>query len=165
MQVYNLKITNVKIQGNLPTLMISSPSNNGSHLPTIVVMHGLFGSKERNLIYGATLAEKGFLVVLPDAHMHGERWADESLFTKIRTNIVLTLQEIYDRTSQDLSIILDYLQDQENVDSNQFGITGISMGGMLSFISAITEPRFKAFAPIIGTGDFYELFTKSTLNI
>ena len=50
----------------------------------------------------------------------------------------------------DIVILLDYLETRPDVDSARIGITGVSLGGMHSWLAAALDERIAAAAPMIG---------------
>lgn len=61
------------LAGETPLVTVRSSSALGA-LPAVVVYHGFAGKKTDNLLgLAVPLADTGFLAVLPDAALHGER--------------------------------------------------------------------------------------------
>lgn len=50
----------------------------------------------------------------------------------------------------DLTILLDYLETRPDVDSSRIGMTGISLGGMHSWLTMALDDRVAVAAPMIG---------------
>lgn len=50
----------------------------------------------------------------------------------------------------DLTILLDYLEMRPDIDSTRIGMTGISLGGMHSWLTAALDERVSVAAPMIG---------------
>ena len=50
----------------------------------------------------------------------------------------------------DLTILLDYLETRPDTDSSRIGMTGISLGGMHSWLTAALDERIAVAAPMIG---------------
>ena len=50
----------------------------------------------------------------------------------------------------DVMILLDYLETRPDVDSARIGITGVSLGGMHSWLAAALDERIAVAAPMIG---------------
>ena len=59
--------------GHIPLLHVYKESEKDIQVPVVIFLHGFTSAKEHNLHYAYQLAEKGFRVLLPDAHLHGER--------------------------------------------------------------------------------------------
>jgi dienelactone hydrolase len=54
----------------------------------------------------------------------------------------------------DLQRVLDYLQQRPDVDAARIAVTGISLGGMHSWLLAAADDRIAAAAPMIGVQHF-----------
>lgn len=50
----------------------------------------------------------------------------------------------------DLGVLLDYLETRPDVDAARIGITGVSLGGMHSWLAAALDARIAVAAPMIG---------------
>lgn len=50
----------------------------------------------------------------------------------------------------DLVILLDYLATRPDVDASKIGMTGLSLGGMHSWLTAALDDRVAVAAPMIG---------------
>ena len=59
---------------------------------------------------------------------------------------------------------LDYLQKRPDVDPNRLGIAGISLGGILSGVTAGVDPRIKVVLTLVGGGDFAKGFWDGILT-
>ena len=49
-----------------------------------------------------------------------------------------------------MQILLDYLESRPDVDSRRIGMTGVSLGGMHTWLTASLDPRVGVAAPMIG---------------
>jgi dienelactone hydrolase len=50
--------------------------------------------------------------------------------------------------------VLDYLATRQDVDQGRIGLTGISLGGMITWLAAAADPRIAAAAALIGVHGF-----------
>lgn len=55
---------------------------------------------------------------------------------------------------RDLRGVLDWLCTQPNVDARRIGVTGVSLGGMHTWLCAALDTRVAAAAPMIGVQSF-----------
>ena len=78
------------------------------------VLHGLMGNKEEYEGYGAELADRGYLVIVPDAYAHGKTVGAGSF------------PEIIKRSAENLNILRNLYGFDE------VSIVGCSMGGMIA---------------------------------
>ncbi|MCD6515491.1 MAG: prolyl oligopeptidase family serine peptidase [Candidatus Odinarchaeota archaeon] len=158
--VYHIEF--YKVDDKIPTIFIKHDKFATKKLPAVILMHGLSSSKERNLAFGMLLANEGFLVAMPDAHMHGDR-STEPLHKLLKDKPLETFFDILSTTVDDIISIIDYLEERDDVQKEKIGMTGISMGGILTFMAGLADERIKVMAPIIASGDYLTAIKKSTL--
>lgn len=115
--------------------------------PAIVSNHPIGSCKEQTAgnVYGAALAEAGFIVIVPDASFQGgsggsPRWVEDA-----------------EQRVRDYRDVIDYLQRLPYVDPERIGILGICGGGGYSIKTAIIDKRIKALVSITGV-NFGRLF-------
>lgn len=115
--------------------------------PAIVSNHPIGSCKEQTAgnVYGAALAEAGFVVIVPDASFQGgsggsPRWLEDA-----------------EQRVRDYRDVIDYLQRLPYVDPERIGILGICGGGGYSIKTAIIDKRIKALVSITGV-NFGRLF-------
>lgn len=115
--------------------------------PAIMSNHPIGSCKEQTAgnVYGAALAEAGFVVIVPDASFQGgsggsPRWVEDA-----------------EQRVRDYRDVIDYLQQLPYVDTERIGILGICGGGGYSIKSAIIDKRIKALVSITGV-NFGRLF-------
>ncbi|MGL4337699.1 MAG: alpha/beta hydrolase family protein [Turicibacter sp.] len=99
------------------------------------------------------LARRGYHVVTLDAFMHGER-GDSSFLEASNEEQGEKLFDIIFQTVKDIKMLIEHLKEIEIIDSTKIGITGISMGGMMSYLAAATIPKISVVAEMIGTPDY-----------
>ena len=129
--------------------------------PAVILMHGTGGSKEDARIVGLAhdLAARGFVAVAIDGRHHGERAkpgarAGEDVDAMLRAwQTGRTHPFLYD-TVWDILRLVDYLETREDVDAARIGLTGISKGGIETYLAAAVEPRITAAVPVIGVQSF-----------
>lgn len=122
------------------------------HSPIIIFLHGFESAKEHNLHYAYQLVQKGCRVLLPDAHLHGER--DQNLdqvelSLRFWETILTSIDEV-GRLKEQLEL-RDYLTDQK------IGIAGTSMGGITALGCLTVYSWLDAAAIMMGTPAFVEL--------
>lgn len=115
--------------------------------PAIVSNHPIGSCKEQTAgdVYGAALAEAGFVVIVPDASFQGgsggsPRWLEDA-----------------EQRVRDYRDVIDHLQRLPYVDPERIGILGICGGGGYSIKTAIIDKRIKALVSITGV-NFGRLF-------
>lgn len=115
--------------------------------PAVIANHPIGSCKEQTAgnVYGAALAEAGFVVIVPDASFQGgsggsPRWIEDA-----------------EQRVRDYRDVIDYLQRLPYVDPQRIGILGICGGGGYSVKTAIIDKRIKALVSITGV-NFGRLF-------
>ena len=61
---------------------------------------------------------------------------------------------LYYDTVWDILRLIDYLQSRPDVDAKRIGLSGISKGGIETYLAAAVDPRIAAAVPFIGVQDF-----------
>lgn len=128
-------------------------------LPLVILVHGFKGAKESNIREGIKLARSGFYVALMDARLHGQRRASnfQQLFADDNPESGHNFFTVVKDTASDISTLVSHFREDQRVDSSNVGLGGISMGGIITFLSITQEPAIKAAAPLIATPDWLGL--------
>jgi dienelactone hydrolase len=119
--------------------------------PVVFFLHGTGSSAEGMRKHLARYAGLGFLAVSIDSRYHGSRGS----LTDYHNALVAAWKGsgehpfMYD-TVHDLMRTLDFLVQRDDVDASRVGTTGISLGGMHSWLFAAADERVAAAAPMIG---------------
>ena len=115
--------------------------------PAVISNHPIGSCKEQTAgnVYGAALAEAGFVVVVPDASFQGgsggsPRWIEDA-----------------EQRVRDYRDVIDYMQRLPYVDPERIGILGICGGGGYSIKTTIIDKRIKALVSVTGV-NFGRLF-------
>lgn len=136
------------------------PKAEGKH-PVVIVQHFLGASKDSLpmvLIMGQ-LAQRGFIAVGIDGRFRGERQNGKTLEAamvealKTGKGRPFLIDTVYDVTR-----LVDYLVTRPDVDRDRIGMTGLSEGGIITWMAAAMEPRLRAAAPVIGVTCFDDAF-------
>lgn len=125
---------------------------------------------EMNLTYAHKLAERGYVVLAPDAAGFGEResrvWEvgeiiRDTCFLNSMSALIIGKTHIGKRV-WDIVRCVDFLQTQPFVDPGRIGLLGISGGGTITLFSAALEKRIKLAVVSGYFNTFYDsLFTVS----
>lgn len=94
--------------------------NNYEKHPILILQHGMTSKKEDMQPLSIAFAEKGFLVVTPDAVAHGELKDDKEW----------TVPEMIQKTSANFDCILNYFAQSNYVNMEKIAMSGISLGGL-----------------------------------
>ena len=99
-------------------------------------------------------SQKGNVVIAIDARYHGSRKDPERTLQSIMYDLTLwgdktTYQEMIMNTVLDHRVLLDWVGQQENLDSSKIGVVGYSMGGQISLLLAGVDERISKVATIV----------------
>jgi len=103
------------------------PSENGA---AIILLHGFGGNRLEMLSRAKILAQHGYGVLLYDLRGHGESGGDVRTFG---------WQDV-----DDVNTALDFLLSSEEVDPDQIGILGFSIGGQIAIRAAAEHEEIRA---------------------
>lgn len=140
-----------EIWGEIPLLHIAPDAQFNESLPTIVFFHGHMSAKEHNLHYAYQLAAKGVRVLLPDAHLHGDRaeGLDEIQMSLRFWEIVLT-------SIEELGYLHKTIHDK-GLALGELGVGGTSMGGITTLGALAVYPWIKTAAVMMGAANYVQL--------
>jgi dienelactone hydrolase len=143
----------------VPTLLFKRRDLSGRR-PVVIVLHGTGGSKEGMTSRLRDLAARGFVAVAIDARYHGARAKGGSDgLPAYQAAIFRAFQSgrehpfLFD-TVWDVMRLIDYLESRDDVDVRRIGLTGISKGGMETYLAAAVDPRVAVAVPLIGVQSF-----------
>jgi hypothetical protein len=119
--------------------------------PTVLFYHGFSSSSEANIKEYRSLSENGFTVIAMDNPGHGRRRHSDFHTRYGPSEIDFKKAFVQDLWASygELPAVLDSLQ--KHGAGPRFGVTGISMGGFISFGAALADPRISVVAPILGS--------------
>jgi dienelactone hydrolase len=138
----------------------------GENFPVVIFLHGTGGSKDSREITDPLyrLTKKGFMGVAIDARYHGERINGGAHTHKGYTDAIYNAWKSTDTTQQehpffydtvyDLWRLTDYLVTRLDVQAKRIGMTGISMGGIETWMAAAVDKRIKVIVPNIAVQSF-----------
>jgi dienelactone hydrolase len=145
--------------GRVPA-MLYKRRGSSSRQPVVIVLHGTGGSKEGMIPRLREAATRGFVAVAIDGRYHGERGArSEGGLPAYQAAILRAWRSgnehpfLYD-TVWDVMRLIDYLETRSDVDRQRIGLTGVSKGGMETYLAAAVDPRVAVAVPLIGVQSF-----------
>jgi hypothetical protein len=103
-----------------------------------------------------TMTSRGFLSVAISGRYFGQPNGNNAYIAALKAAYTMPGKDypfLYD-TVWDVIRTIDYLVTRADVDSARIGLTGISKGGMETYLAAAVDPRVAAAAPIIGVQSF-----------
>ena len=139
--------------GHIPLLHVYKEKNKDEQVPIVIFLHGFTSAKEHNLHYAYQLAEKGIRVLLPDAHLHGER--DESLD---EVQLSLRFWETILTTIDEVNSLRNELISRKLVGNDtNIGLAGTSMGGIETLGCLNVYPWVDSAAVMMGSPGYLHL--------
>jgi dienelactone hydrolase len=142
----------------VPGLLLEKENSKGRR-PVVIVMHGTGGRKEDELPLLRRLARAGFVAVAIDGRYHGERAASGHGSADYQVAIVRAWEgdgehPFFFDTVRDIRRLVDYLATRDDVDAVRIGLTGISKGGIETYLTAAVDQRIAVAVPFIGVQSF-----------
>lgn len=137
--------------GDIPLLHITPEGSEKQKLPTVIFLHGHMSAKEHNLHYAYQLADKGIRVLLPDAHLHGEREEGQDAI-----QLSLRFWEIVLTSIEEIGFIHNMAK-EKNLVEGEPAIGGTSMGGITTLGAMTVYPWIPAAAVMMGAANYVEL--------
>lgn len=135
---------------------LAIPTKGEEPFPIILLIDGMGGSKERWFQPGnwpngqetvSALIDNGFAVFTIDAAKHGERFDEQGLFPEPlllrKEGLIHTVRDLIKLTVQDYMRGLDYLETLPELNTQQVGAYGLSMGATVTFILTGLDDRIK----------------------
>ncbi len=142
-------------------LVFPDPAMFKGQRPVVIALHGTGGNKDDGQIAGIVLkaAKAGFIGVAIDGRYHGERTkagrgAAEYNVAIARAFVTGEGHPFYFDTTWDVMRLVDYLSTRKDVDAARIGLTGISKGGIETYLTAAADTRIAAAVPYIGVQSF-----------
>jgi uncharacterized protein len=144
--------------GHVPALAVSlGPSSAAARRGTVLILHGLGGSKEVHAAEARALALRGFLAVCLDAVGHGaRRYSDfEERFSPARAE--RSYFEVVQQTAGELPAVLSAMNDQNWAHSGRIAACGISMGGAVLFGAISANCKLDAAAMLVASPHWFHV--------
>jgi uncharacterized protein len=118
----------------------------------VLFYHGLRASKEINKKELLGIARRGYLAVGLDNVGHGERlYPDfDNRFKHPNTFLDFFLNMVKE-TAEEIPGIIDALIEKGLADPERICVSGISMGGYITYSAVLKDKRIKAALPILGS--------------
>lgn len=157
------------------------PKGQKQPTPAIILAHGHSGStdvlvtNEKNgQCAGPTLARKGYVVAAIDSYFCGQRIgkgpagkletkAPSDEFSLFKFHLLMG-RSLWGMMVRDQQCVIDYLQTRPEVDANQIGISGMSMGCTTSWWVAAVDERIQSTVGVACFTRYTELFAHGNLR-
>ena len=151
-------ITNLENWGDIPVLHISK-ENFTNNAPVVFFLHGFESAKEHNLHYAYQLVNKGCRVIMPDAHLHGDRDIELD-----QIQISLRFWEIVLTSIEELGKLKNVLKERGYDNGQKIAVSGTSMGGITTLGCLTAYPWIDAAAIMMGTPG-YVILAKDQMTL
>lgn len=146
-------------------ILLYKPVAPGAY-PVVICLHGTGGTKDdsyiERMLYAYT--KMGFIGVAIDARYHGQRIAGGAHGAKEYVEAATRAWQNKDKTHQehpffydtvyDLWRLTDYLVTRPDIQAARIGMTGVSMGGIETWMAASVDTRIKVAVVDIGVQSF-----------
>jgi dienelactone hydrolase len=154
-----VRVSNVTFPSKIKTDVVENNTVHGMYFqpkgkgpfPAVVVLHILGGEFPLSQMIANSLARNQIAALFIKMPYYGERRSKTSRRRMISRNIHETVEGMTQAVF-DIRRAAAWLQSRPEVNAEQLGITGISLGGIMSGLSAAAEPRFKKVAIYLGGG-------------
>ena len=151
-----------RIDRPAPAIFAHHQHNREFHLGKSEVV-GLAGDPDQ--VYAAELAQRGYVVIAPDALAFEERnWSNpsgEAEYYELATRLVQG-RTLLAKCLHDVSVGLDYLLTQPEVDPLRIGFIGHSYGGRMAIWAPAIDHRIRASVSNCGCVNYKQSFTHDT---
>lgn len=135
------------------------PAKPGKY-PACVVLHILGGDFPLARVFAHQLASKGVAALFLKMPYYGERKQPGVDARMISPNPEETVRAVT-QAVKDIRYAAAWLAAQDEVDSKQLGIFGISLGGITASLATAAEPRFAKCCPVLAGGDMAKVLRTS----
>jgi dienelactone hydrolase len=171
-----LKTTSTNLRTSLLTfpspVVTPHPKNNTVHCeyfcpntpgkkPGVIVLHILGGDFDLARLFCRALTSKGVAALFLKMPYYGERQPDDSDVRMISVDPHQTVRGMR-QAVLDIRQAASWLAAQEDVDPDQLGIMGVSLGGITAALTASIEPRFHRVCLLLAGGSMGEVAWTST---
>jgi dienelactone hydrolase len=129
--------------------------------PAVIVLHILGGDFDLARIFCRALASRGVAALFLKMPYYGERRQNDSPTRMISMDPEETVRGMT-QAVLDIRQAASWLAAQEELDPEQLGIMGISLGGITGALAAGMEPRFTRVCLLLAGGDMGEVAWTST---
>lgn len=131
------------------------------NLPLVLINHGTTGSAEGQFFLAVRLAKAGCFCVSIDALWHGRR-SDGKLMERLEPKVYKkNYLDMLLYMADDMSAIIDLYEKDDRANAVKVGMTGISQGGYVAFMTMTKDSRITAAAPMIGSPDLEDKYGNS----
>lgn len=131
--------------------------------PGVVVLHILGGDFALSQMISNGLARKGVAALFVKMPYYGERRPKGERRRMLSPDLDETVAGMT-QAVLDIRRAATWLEDRPEVDAKQLGVMGISLGGIMSGLSAAAEPRFQKVAMYLAGGNLHAAIWDSGIS-
>ncbi|MCH8921528.1 MAG: alpha/beta hydrolase [Planctomycetes bacterium] len=128
--------------------------------PGVIVLHILGGNFALSRLFCTSLASRGVSALFVKLPYYGPRRQPGVSIRMISEDPHQTVRGMTQGVL-DIRRAVAWLGQQEEVDSKQLGIFGISLGGITASLAATAEPRLTKICPLLAGGDIAQIAWES----
>ncbi len=136
------------------------PTTPGKH-PACVVLHILGGDFPLARTFATALAHHGVAALFVIMPYYGPRRPAEGNVRMISSDPHQTVEGMT-QAVKDIRFAAAWLAEQPEVDKEQIGVFGISLGGITAALAGAAEPRFSKICPVLAGGGIAGVIFDST---
>jgi len=147
------------------TGLLTVPKKGKAPFPTIILMHGFGDRKTVDYIEVGNkyLLDAGYAVLRLDISNHGDRFKYDYDFN-LTDGYKYWTRDIISQTVFDLRRAVDFINLRNELNNEQIGYFGISLGGVIGTIFCSVEKRIKVPVIILAGGNLNLMFGKKALS-
>ena len=139
--------------------LFEPPKGSFDGSPVVFALHGRGGRAQNMfpLCQQLCAGSAAPVCVTFDLPNHGQRQLDRHMNDAWDKGNLLHAEQMYSQmlcTVRFLSCLIDELPSLLSFRPGSFALTGFSQGGHTTLLATVLEPRFVAFLPFIGSGDY-----------
>lgn len=127
----------------IPVLVYHRQDQTGPK-PVVIYYHGVNQNKEAYVDthpVARQLADRGHLVVIPDAPGHGERSTAAHLTERLQRSLAKEFSSDVEQAADEAPALLRWLDRHRDVDASRIAVAGVSMGGYTAAVVASRHAR------------------------
>ncbi len=141
--------------GPVPVLM-ARPAVGDAPWPAVLWYHGFTADRNASRPELEILAQAGFLAVGVDAVGHGARRLPDfdERFAGSGDEFLRRYLDLVVRTVAEVPSLFDRLRDEGLADERRLAVTGVSMGGYVTYGAVVADRRVRAAIPLLGSPEW-----------
>ena len=131
--------------------------------PGILLLHGTNGSAQDMLGYGKELAASGYVILVMDSPGCGDSMGPGCTAANTINFSNGPYSAYYYHNVMAASRAISALASYTSVNDSAIAVSGVSMGGIDTFLVSAVDSRVKAAIPVVASGFFDEILAKGSL--